>query len=151
VQIRRGGACCAPRRTYLERRFARIAVFFLRFEHAPRRADLGTNGKHSGFSEHLDSIVTKHHDVFVRTTLTLDPDVERLLADASHRERRSFKEVVNDAIRRGLSAEGVRKSPRPKLPPAHVTTLMPGIEISRLNALADQLDTEAFTAKQRRK
>jgi hypothetical protein len=87
----------------------------------------------------------------VRTTLTLDPDVERLLADASHRERRSFKEVVNDAIRNGLSPGRGPKPSRPKLPPAHATTLMPGIELSRLNALADELDTDAFIAKQRRK
>jgi hypothetical protein len=93
----------------------------------------------------------KHHDDIMRTTLTLDPDVERLLADASHRERRSFKEVVNDAIRKGLSAGAGRKQARPKLPPAHATRLMPGIETSRLNALADELDTDAFIAKKRRK
>jgi hypothetical protein len=86
----------------------------------------------------------------VRTTLTLDPDVGRLLADAAHRERRSFKAVVNDAIRRGLSGGSGPKRVRPKLPPPHATTLMPGTEISRLNALADELDTDLFIAKQRR-
>ena len=39
----------------------------------------------------------------MRTTVTFDDDVARLIADAQHRERRSFKQVVNDAVRRGLA------------------------------------------------
>jgi hypothetical protein len=79
----------------------------------------------------------------MRTTLTLDPDVERLLSDATHRQRRSLKQVVNDAIRRGLTASKDDHGPRPSLPPAHVTTLLPGVEVSRMNALVDELETEA--------
>jgi hypothetical protein len=87
----------------------------------------------------------------MRTTLTLDPDVERLLADATHRERRSFKEVVNDAIRRGLTTSGKLKGPRALLLPAHVTTLRSGIDGTRLNALVDELETESFVdSKERR-
>ena len=33
----------------------------------------------------------------MRTTLTLDPDVERLLNEEMHRVRRPYKQVVNDA------------------------------------------------------
>jgi hypothetical protein len=39
----------------------------------------------------------------MRTTLTLDPDVARLLREEAHRQRRPFKDVVNEAIRRGLA------------------------------------------------
>ena len=38
----------------------------------------------------------------MRTTLTLDDDVLRLIQDAVHRERRSMKDVVNDALRCAL-------------------------------------------------
>jgi hypothetical protein len=38
----------------------------------------------------------------MRTTITLDPDVEVLLKDAMRERDASFKEVVNGALRRGL-------------------------------------------------
>ena len=47
----------------------------------------------------------------MRTTLTLEPDVANLLHEAMEREQGSLKEVVNEALRRGLRA-GV---PRPSL------------------------------------
>jgi len=40
----------------------------------------------------------------MRTTITLDPDVERLLEQAQARTKASFKETVNQALRRGLAA-----------------------------------------------
>jgi hypothetical protein len=39
----------------------------------------------------------------VRTTLTLDDDVAAKLKAAARRDGRPFKEVVNEALRRGLS------------------------------------------------
>jgi len=39
----------------------------------------------------------------VRTTVTLDPDVVAKLRSAARKSGRSFKDVVNDAIRRGLA------------------------------------------------
>ena len=39
----------------------------------------------------------------MRTTLTLDPDVAALLKKAVARGEVSFKEAVNDALRRGLT------------------------------------------------
>ena len=39
----------------------------------------------------------------MRTTLTLDPDVDGLIKDLMHREGLTFKEAVNRAIRDGLS------------------------------------------------
>ena len=38
----------------------------------------------------------------MRTTITLDPDVEQLLRDAMRERDASFKDAVNDAIRAGL-------------------------------------------------
>lgn len=39
----------------------------------------------------------------MRTTVTLDPDVERLLRKAMRERDISFKQAVNDAIRAGLN------------------------------------------------
>lgn len=44
----------------------------------------------------------------MRTTLTLDPDVARLLEEEVHRLRRPFKQVVNDALRKGLGPASPR-------------------------------------------
>jgi hypothetical protein len=44
----------------------------------------------------------------MRTTLTLDDDVARLLEDAVHRQRRPMKQVVNDALRQGLAPKAGR-------------------------------------------
>ena len=39
----------------------------------------------------------------MRTTVTLDEDVERMLREAMHRSRSGFKQTLNTAIRAGLS------------------------------------------------
>ena len=39
----------------------------------------------------------------MRTTLTLDPDVARLVAAEVHRARMPMKAVVNEALRKGLA------------------------------------------------
>jgi hypothetical protein len=41
----------------------------------------------------------------MRTTVTLDPDVERLIKDAMRERGISFKEALNEAARDGLRAK----------------------------------------------
>ena len=43
-----------------------------------------------------------HHDGIMRTTVTLDPDVEAMLRKEVRQRGESFKEVLNNAIRLGL-------------------------------------------------
>lgn len=83
----------------------------------------------------------------VRTTLTLDPDVSRLIEDAVHRERRPMKQVVNDALRRALAPADGPREPYRVVP--HVATVLPGIDVGRLNQLADELEDEAILARAR--
>jgi hypothetical protein len=47
-------------------------------------------------------LIKYHHDV--RTTLTLDDDVARMLEKETRRSGASFKETVNRALRLGLVA-----------------------------------------------
>lgn len=42
----------------------------------------------------------------VRTAVTLDADVEKLLREAMARGKKSFKKALNEAIRLGLAGRG---------------------------------------------
>lgn len=102
------------------------------------------------------SILTLHDRCIkmppVRTTITLDPEVARLLEDEVHRQRKPFKQVVNEAIRRGLSprvAEG-RKRKQYRLVP-HQARLRPGFDRAGFNKLADEMEDEAVLAKRSRR
>lgn len=80
----------------------------------------------------------------MRTTVTLDRDVEKLLKEAMHRSRRSFKDTLNRAVRAALG--GV---PAERARPAFVLTARPlglraGIDPTCFNKLADDLETDAF-------
>jgi hypothetical protein len=83
----------------------------------------------------------------VRTTLTLDNDLAQRLKDASVREGKPFKQIVNDTLRAGL---GLRDKPvrnRAKIV-LHTfrSRLKAGIDETKLNQLADQLEVESFLA-----
>ena len=89
-----------------------------------------------------------------RTTLTLDADVAASLDEAAHRQRKPFRQVVNEAIRRGLSAGTSGRTARLKpyrIVPHNDGGLMPGIDPLHLNRLVGELEVEAFLAKARRK
>jgi hypothetical protein len=79
----------------------------------------------------------------MRTTLTLDPDVARMLANEAHRLRKPFKQVVNDALRRGLSPGPTGRARRRYRVKPHPATPRAGLDPGRLNALVDELEDEA--------
>ncbi|MGH3904836.1 MAG: hypothetical protein ACRDTE_11695 [Pseudonocardiaceae bacterium] len=81
----------------------------------------------------------------MRTTLTLDEDVARLVDDAVHREHRPMKQVVNDALRRALTPPASRQEPYHLTP--HTSTVRPGFDLTGFNRLADELDDEAIITK----
>ena len=78
----------------------------------------------------------------MRTTLTIEPDVERLLQREMRRTDKSMKAVLNEALRVGLGAGG--KSPRPsayQVEP-HAFGFKAGVDTDRLNQLVDELEAE---------
>jgi hypothetical protein len=85
----------------------------------------------------------------MRTTLTLDPDVAQLLEEETHRQRKPFKQVVNEAIRRGLAPVPKASGPERYRVRPHKTTLRPGIDAGSLNRLVDELEDEALVDKLR--
>jgi hypothetical protein len=79
----------------------------------------------------------------VRTTLTIDPDVESLLEQEVQRSRQPLKQVVNEALRRGLTRSAAR--PRKLQLKVHDSRLRPGYDPASFNRLADELeDTETL-------
>ena len=83
----------------------------------------------------------------MRTTLTLDPLVARLVEEEMHRARKSFKQVVNEGLRRGLEPRARRTAAKAYRVRPHAARLLPGIDRGRLNALVDELDDRAILAR----
>lgn len=84
----------------------------------------------------------------MRTTLTIDDDLAGILQKRSGELGKSFKEIVNGALRKGLTALEAAETPgrivevRP-----HDFGLRPGIDPDRMNQLNDELEVEAYLEK----
>lgn len=79
----------------------------------------------------------------MRTTVTIDEPVERLLRKAMHERHQSFKQVLNDALRKGLIDLDERDDDEPFQVIAHAMGLRAGFDPGRLNTLVDELDADA--------
>ena len=89
----------------------------------------------------------RHHDVSMRTTLTLDDDLADALKERARLLDKPFKQVVNDTLRRGLSPAPQEDRPVFRVKPNH-SGFKPGIDPLRLNQLNDELEVEEFLRKQ---
>lgn len=77
----------------------------------------------------------------MRTTLTLDDDVARRVADLAHRRGLSFKEAVNTLLRRGLGEAGSRARGRSRFRTQTFRSgFRPGVDPEKLNQLVDDLE-----------
>ncbi len=83
----------------------------------------------------------------MRTTTTIEPEIAKKLKSLAYKERRSFKEVLNETLRRGLAA-GTKAEPavRFEVEP-HSGGFRPGVDQAKLNQLADQLEAEDFAGE----
>jgi hypothetical protein len=75
----------------------------------------------------------------VRTTVTLDPDVEARLREVARERGISFKEALNNAVRAGLMAA---RSPREYRTPSRSLGLRPGINLDKALHIAADLEDE---------
>ena len=80
--------------------------------------------------------------LYMRTTLTLDDDVARLIQETAHRTRTSVKQVVNAALRSALAPPAARQEPYRES--VHHAALAPGLDLTGFNKLADELEDEAI-------
>jgi hypothetical protein len=85
----------------------------------------------------------------MRTTLTIDDDLAGLLKRRARELGLPFKDVVNRTLRAGLGEQAKpRRGTAPKTIP-HAFGFRPGIDLDKLNQLADELEAEAYAAGQR--
>ena len=84
----------------------------------------------------------------MRTTLTIDDDLAAALKDRARLSGRSFKAVVNEVVRSGLTGE----RPVARRSPFKVVStrrgFLPGVDPLKLNQLVDELEVEAFLGRE---
>ena len=86
----------------------------------------------------------------MRTTVTLDPETERLLREAMRQRGQSFKKTLNQAVTQGLEALLCGSDKEPFVPQSFPMGLRAGLDPHRLNSLNDELETDAFLELSRR-
>jgi hypothetical protein len=79
----------------------------------------------------------------MRTTVTTERDVEKLLREAMHRSRKGFQETLNDAVRVGF-AQTKPHVVQPFAFEARPLELRAGLDPAGFNKLVDDLDVDAF-------
>lgn len=79
----------------------------------------------------------------MRTTLTLEDDLARRLKEVARSTDRNFKDVVNDAIRKGLSVgDAAPAGLEPFVVRPQACGFRTGIDPTKLNQLYDDLEME---------
>jgi hypothetical protein len=82
----------------------------------------------------------------MRTTVTLDPDVEALVRKAMRERRLSFKEALNQAIRDGLIGKRAR-APRAFALKTFKMGYRPEVGLDRALSLAAAMEDEEIIRK----
>jgi hypothetical protein len=81
----------------------------------------------------------------MRTTVTLDPDVEAKLRTAMRERGVSFKVALNDAVRSGLGRDS--SEPKRYRMPSAPMGLQPGVNLEKALRLAGELEDEEIVRK----
>lgn len=81
----------------------------------------------------------------MRTTVTLDADLDRRLREVAQQRRISYKTAINAAIRAGLSpaADG----PRPYREKVRTIGVLPGVDLTKALDVAANLEDAATMQK----
>lgn len=86
----------------------------------------------------------------MRTTVTIDNDVEQLLRQAMQQTGQSFKTTLNQAIRRGLASVAPGETEPPFVVKPQSMGLRAGIDPTQLQHLSDEVEVDAFLGLTRR-
>jgi len=77
----------------------------------------------------------------MRTTLTLDDDVATKLQAEVRRSGRSFREIVNDSLRRGMATRRSASTQKPfKVQARDLGKLRPGLSLDSVADLIEQVE-----------
>ncbi len=86
----------------------------------------------------------------MRTTVTVDDDVEHLLRQAMQQTGQSFKTTLNQAIRKGLASFASVESESLFIVEPQTMGLRAGIDPAQLQDLGHELEVDAFLSLTRR-
>ena len=87
----------------------------------------------------------------MRTTITLDDQLERQLKEYAVSSNRSFKEVVNELLRIGYETASSGQGAKPyRLEPRSLGGLEADVDLVRALAVSDALEDEEIVARLRR-
>ena len=79
----------------------------------------------------------------MRTTLTIDDSIARQLKAIGHRSGKSFKAVVNEALRAGIENNRIAAAARPyRLEPVAMGEVLGSFDLDKALGLADRLEDE---------
>jgi hypothetical protein len=81
----------------------------------------------------------------MRTTVTLDSDVEAKLRAAMRERGVSFKVAINDAVRSGLGGRGT--TTRPYRMPTAPLGVRPGVDLDKALTLAGEMEDAEILRK----
>lgn len=76
----------------------------------------------------------------MRTTLTIADEIDALVRKVAAEQHRSYKEVVNEALKRGLDHIEVHRAKREYHVQVKDFRLRPGVDPAKLNQLYDELE-----------
>jgi hypothetical protein len=82
----------------------------------------------------------------MRTTLTIDDDLVAQIEDFQRREGMSFKGAVNQLLRAGIQYRAQPPKPKRYRTQPRKLGLRTGFDPTKLNQLADELETDEFTS-----
>jgi hypothetical protein len=84
----------------------------------------------------------------MRTTLTIDDTLAQTLKGLAHRSGRSFKDVVNETLRNGLTTTQALPEAKPyQLPAYSMGTVQGDFNLDKALSLAEHLEDEELTRK----
>ena len=84
----------------------------------------------------------------MRTTLTIDDSIAKALKDAAHHTGKSYKQVVNETLRAGLSANRIMDEAKPyRLKPVSMGDVAGGYNLTKALELAEHLEDEELARK----
>jgi len=80
----------------------------------------------------------------MRTTVTIDPDVQQLIRDAMQQTGQGFKTTLNEAVRKGLADMMPAQREKRFVVQAQDMGVCPGIDIANVHDLESELEVEAY-------
>jgi hypothetical protein len=86
----------------------------------------------------------------MRTTLTIDDKLAKMLRKIAYESGRTFKEVVNRVLQAGIEAEHALPKNRPyKIKPVSLGGISPGVNLDKALRVAEELENLEIISKLR--